>query len=472
MAASPRADTDTLQWPFPFPAQDWNQTPLSVQNHLMDIRHQLNELQQQHEQLQHQVDILQGRVDKTAQTSNKPPSSDSPYKKPKRRQSSGKRGGRKGHAGSGPILLEPTEVQHVYPASCACGQGELVSPTLYQTHQVIELPPIDMQITHVLLHQARCVGCGQLLKAEVPAHQATGYGPRLTALIAELTGMQGTSRRLIQDFCHSVLHIPISLGAIQKVIDRTSHALLPHYEAIAQVARQATVGYIDETPWYCQNTLQWLWTMATDTVSLYLIHPNRSTDAFFDLIDDWRGILVSDGYGVYQNWVNRRQTCLAHLIRTARGLSEKRDAELAACGAWALAELQRLCHMAKAPPSGGEWHAWYARFCTLITRYHARKDDAGRLARRLQREMASLWVFLVEHGVEATNNRAERALRFGVLWRKRSNGTASEKGNHWVERILSLRQTCRQLGQSTFGILVDAITSAFSGHQPNLSWLY
>ncbi len=70
----------------------------------------------------------------------------------------------------------------------------------------------------------------------------------------------------------------------------------------------------------------------------------------------------SDGYGVYQQWVNRRQTCLAHLIRTARGLSEKQDPELAACGAWALSELQRLGHMAKAPPSGGEWKAWYARF--------------------------------------------------------------------------------------------------------------
>jgi transposase len=81
-------------------------------------------------------------------------------------------------------------------------------------------------------------------------------------------------------------------------------------------------------------------------------------------------------------------------------------------------------------------------------------------------------VFLCEHGVEATNNRAERALRFAVLWRKRSNGTASEKGNHWVERSLSLRQTCRQLGQSTYGILADALTSAFHGHQPDLSWLY
>jgi transposase len=137
--------------------------------------------------------------------------------------------------------------------------------------------------------------------------------------------MHRTSRRLIQDFCHSVLNIPISLGAVQNVIDRASDAILPHYEAIAVLARQATVGYIDETSWYCQNALQWLWTLTTDTVSLYLIHPHRCKDAFAALIKDWQGIWVSDGYGVYQNWVHYRQTCLAHHIRTARGLSEKRD---------------------------------------------------------------------------------------------------------------------------------------------------
>ena len=84
--------------------------------------------------------------------------------------------------------------------------------------------------------------------------------------------------------------------------------------------------------------------------------------------------------------------------------------------------------MATAPPTGGEWRAWYARLCKLIDQYHDRQDDAGRLARRLLREMDSLWVFLVHHGVEPTNNRAERALRFGVQWRKRSLGTASDKG--------------------------------------------
>ena len=108
----------------------------------------------------------------------------------------------------------------------------------------------------------------------------------------------------------------------------------------------------------------------------------------------------------------------------------------------------------------------------MIYRYYELKNYAGRLVRRLQREMALLWVFLCEYGVDTTNNRAERALRFGVLWRKGSHGSASDKGKRWVERTLSLRHTCRQLGQSTFRILVDAVTSLFYGRQPELSWLY
>jgi transposase len=192
----------------------------------------------------------------------------------------------------------PTNVQHVYPTPCSCGHGALETPTLYHTHQRIELPTIDMQITHFLLHQARCVGCGKLIKADVPSQYDTSYGSRWSGLIGELSGMHGTSRRLMQNFCQSVLHVSISLGAIQKVINRVSCAIVPHDEAIAALARNATVGYIDETPWFCQHTLQWLWTMTTETGSLFLIHPHRSKEAFFDLIEDWQGILVSDGYGV------------------------------------------------------------------------------------------------------------------------------------------------------------------------------
>ena len=377
-------------------------------------------------------------------------------------------------------MLRPTERRAIYPGPCACGQGVPGQTAPYHLHQslprtrsgVLELPPIELHVTHWVLHQGRCSGCGRrLLKARLPKAQQTGYGLRLTALIGELSAMHRISRRGVQDLCRSVLGAPISLEAIQRLIDRTSLALVPHDAAIARLARKARVGYVDETPWYCRHALQWLWSMVTDTVTLYRIHAKRSQEAFGSLIKDWRGILVSDGYGVYQAWGNARQTCLAHLIRRARQLSQRQVPDLAACGKAVLKELQRLCQMAHAPPSGGQWQAWYARLCRLMKRYGLRPDDGGRLVRCLRRELSSLWVFLNEPGVEPTNNRAERALRFGVLWRKGSLGTASVKGNAWVQRSLSLRQTCRQLEQSTFSVLVDALEAFMNGRQPDLSWI-
>jgi hypothetical protein len=55
--------------------------------------------------------------------------------------------------------------------------------------------------------------------------------------------------------------------------------------------------------------------MASDTVAFYMMHPPPSKAAFATLIDDSEGSLVSDDYGVYQTWVEHRQTYLAHLER-------------------------------------------------------------------------------------------------------------------------------------------------------------
>jgi len=107
----------------------------------------------------------------------------------------------------------------------------------------------------------------------------------------------------------------------------------------------------------------------------------------------------------------------------------------------------------------------------LLLLFEAAEDDAGRLAREVLREIDSRWVFLDETGVEPTNNRAERALRFAVLWRKRSNGTQSEKGNRWVERLLSFRQTCRLRKEATFPLLANAVKAYFKEQTPNLSSL-
>ena len=461
---------DSAAWPFPFAQQEWEQTPPAVQAYVRTVQHDLAQLQD----LQERVAALEARLQQDSTTSHRPPSSDNPYKKRRPRSTpttARKAGGKPGHAGHGQVLLPSTAEHKLYPERCTCGHTAFAMMTPYQTHQVIELPPIAMEITHWVLHRGCCLGCGAWNKAPLPQEHATGYGPRFSALLSELAGTYGNGRRMVQTFCASVLRVPLSLGAIQKVLDRVTQAIAPHYEAIARHARRAPVNYIDETSWFLTHTLHWLWVMASDTVAFYMIHPRRSKEAFAALIDDWEGLLVSDGYGVYQSWVQARQTCLSHLIRTARGLAARPQPDLAACGAWALAELQRLCHMATAPPTGGQWRAWYARVCQLINQYHDRTDDAGRFVRRLLREMDSLWVFLNHQGVDPTNNRAERALRFGVLWRKRSLGTASDKGNRWVERILSLKETCRLHARSTYDVLVDAMTSCFHGQQPDLSWI-
>jgi hypothetical protein len=64
-----------------------------------------------------------------------------------------------------------------------------------------------------------------------------------------------------------------------------------------------------------------------------------------------------------------------------------------------------------------------------------------------------------------------RALRFAVLWRKMMQGTYDEKGDRWVERILSVRETCRLRGRAAFPVLVEALTCSFNGQQPDTSWI-
>ena len=106
-----------------------------------------------------------------------------------------------------------------------------------------------------------------------------------------------------------------------------------------------------------------------------------------------------------------------------------------------------------------------------VARNREKKNDAGRFAARLFREIDSLWLFLEESGVSPTNNHAERMLRYAVCWRKRSYGNVSDKGLRWTERILSVRQTCRLKTKRTFPVLVHAIDSYFKGVTPDLAWI-
>jgi transposase len=93
------------------------------------------------------------------------------------------------------------------------------------------------------------------------------------------------------------------------------------------------------------------------------------------------------------------------------------------------------------------------------------------LARTLERALGARWTVVVDTGVAPTNTRAERALRFAVLWRKMMPGTYNEKGDRWVARSLSVRETCRVRGRPPCPGRVEAVTGAFNGAHPDLAWI-
>src|SRR5438874_2558269 len=77
----PLAEPANTVWPFPFTPQDWEQTPLAVQAYVHTLRDAVA-------QLRNCVETLETRLQQHSTTSSRPPSSDSPYKKPRRHTTS------------------------------------------------------------------------------------------------------------------------------------------------------------------------------------------------------------------------------------------------------------------------------------------------------------------------------------------------------------------------------------------------
>ena len=343
----------------------------------------------------------EARLTQNSTTSSKPPSSDSPYKKPQRHAPSttpAKRG-ETGPSRPSPGALAAHNGPGAPARAVCCGNTTFALTTPYHTHQVIELPAIAMEVTHWVLHQGWCE-LWLLDQSSGTCRTCHRLRPRFSASWGASPGhMERPTYRA--NVLRSVLQVPISLGAIQKVLDRVTQAIDPYYAVIAQQARQALVNYIDETPWYCRNALEWLWVMASERVAFYMIHPRRSKEAFAALIDDWEGfwsvMAMADIKGV-----EARQTCLAHLIRTGTGLvgtASSRHSGLWSLGTDGAATSLSYGHR----PTDRRGVAGGMPGCvSSSTSITERQDDAGKFARRLLREMDSLWVFLSHHGVEPT----------------------------------------------------------------------
>lgn len=456
--------------PAGIPLADWEATPASVRVVLVTL-------------LERVLD-LEARLKLTSRNSSKPPSSDPPSAPPRPAKTprGRKRGGQEGHEGTTRELVPPDQVQElvpVYPTACSQCQTAL-SPDLPDAlpitrSQVWELPAIIPIITEYQHHTVCCPHCQTLVwdpRRPIGAPEG-GYGARVTALVALLRGEYHQSERDVSAFLHTLCNLPISLGSVSRCCERTSSALAPVYNDIADEARDQAIANVDETSWREMGKRVWLWTMVTSVATLFVIAASRGAGALSTLLGDkFDGIVGSDRAKAYNSLSDeRRQVCWSHLDRNVAALAEYNHEQ----SGWAkalLSEIDALWKHWKAYREGaidrtGLEQALIPVQAAIRTRLEAGVKNPWHRVSGMSKELLdhwpALWTFVTTEGVEPTNNAAERALRPAVLWRKGCFGTRSDAGSRFVERFLTVATTCRQQQRELFPFLVQAIEAKWAG---------
>ena len=138
---------DSLPLPegFGLDTASWEHTPLVVQQLVVQLLAIIQQQTARIQALEARMADLEARLQQRSHNSDRPPSTDPPYeKRPARAGAHGKPGAKPGHPGHQQALLAPTEIIEVKPSACACGQTACLDTSPYYTHQVIELPDIQM----------------------------------------------------------------------------------------------------------------------------------------------------------------------------------------------------------------------------------------------------------------------------------------------------------------------------------------
>jgi hypothetical protein len=404
-----------------------------------------------------------------------------------RRRSRGKQPGAPGMWRSEP--LEAEEVIPHYPEECvACG-AELDVPEEGKPHMgyyVLELEKraSGLRVVCRLHHyySAACPRCGHESKAR-PGEGSISFvegrqkdlrlqeyvlvGPLLATFIASLSVRYRMSRAKIREFLVDWLQTPLSIGTIDRCVREAGIACEPVVEELLEELQEAEILQVDETPWYESGRLAWLWVVISVTVKIavYRVGSRKKlvllelvTEAFF-------GWLVSDGYMAYRSY-EKRQRCLAHLIRKAIALAEGVNEQAGQFGEWLLKELRGLIHTIA---EGGEEAK--TRCSPMIARLKRAcllgRDGPTEKMRALAREILNDWeavvAFVKNPGLPPTNNEAERALRHAVISRRISQGTRTSEGSRAYSALLSVIETCRLRKVNPWDYIADVIAFGRKG---------
>ena len=423
-------------------------------------------------ELEAELGKLRELLGRNSSNSNKPPSSDGPGLGPRKPKKKGKRrrGAQKGHRGSHRALVAPEQVDQVvdvYPPECtSCWERLPAIPDAFaKRYQLTELKPLAVHVTEYRRHAVVCPCCGHKTRAAYDPEviPRLSFGPRLMAVVAMLTGVYHLSRRQTVRLLRELVGVRLSLGSVSSIEARMSEMLEPVADEALEYARGGAIKHADGTSWVRAGATLSLWVLATAAVTVFKVLNNgRAETLRNDLFGRVRGILVSDRATALKFWaMRRRQVCWAHLTRKFVSFSE-RDGPAGTIGKELLEYTSLLFEYWSSFRQKRMSRATLIAFMAPVRREIERLLAAAVAAKRpglsgscedILAHREALWTFVEHTGVEPTNNHAERELRGFVLWRRRSFGSQSERGDRFAERVMTVVHTARKQGLDVLALL-------------------
>lgn len=441
---------------------------------LADTKRKLAETTDLLQRALNEIADLKEKLKLNSKNSSKPPSTDqkanTPNRYPKKRKS------RKGISRS---MYPPERVDKSIDCTrhdCPyCGSKSIKSTGIPEALQQAELPDVHAIVTEYLLHKYLCSGCGKKSVAELPVGVPdSAFGPRLMGLFATLTGVLHVAKREAIQLIKDLYDVDISLGSAPNIEEKVSKALDPVYGKIHNLVIEGAFSkHFDETTWRDSGKRHYAWVASCSKAAFFKLHRNRSRKAFEELvgkeINSFKA--VTDRYPVYATIGKFHQYCLAHIIRDFRRYAE-RDGPDQEIGEALSREFSRVCKIY------GDFSKEKISLKQRNMRIGHRKrqiefwlddglangsDKLSGLCMSLLDNFEKLWTFTKIKGMEPTNNLAERDLRKLVIWRKKSFGTRSERGQRFVERITSISETVKRHGQNALKFVQDSVGNFFAG---------
>jgi transposase len=328
-----------------------------------------------------------------------------------------------------------------------------------------------------------CRDCGKRVQGRHPLQTsdalgaaASQLGPDAQALAVHLNKQAGLSHGKIKALFRSVLGLGLSRSGSCQAVLRAGRRCEGNYAAIVDRVRSADHVVPDETGWRVGGHTAWLHAAATRGAVAYLIHRNRGFDASAALLgEDFAGHMTHDGWAPYKRfWRATHQPCLAHLLRRCEDLLETATRGAVNFPRKVKAILKEALGVRDGRDAGTISAAGAKRRAGELDRraealLRPRKTSAPneRLAAHLWANRKHLFTFLRRDGIDATNWRAEQAIRPAVVNRKVWGGNRTWAGARAQSVLMTVLRTAESMGRDALEFL-SSLLRAPAGRRPLL----